>query len=206
MKRLFLTSAASNVLDKFVELLERPTSDLTVAFVPTAWDVYEDKYFVDKDRNKLIQLWFKVIDINITGKTQKILEKQFQNIDIIFVAGGNTFYLLEKTLASGFDKIIKKHVKDGKYYIGSSAGSILVGLSIEPFKFLDDQSKWSNLKSFDGLKLIDKIILPHYGKEKYKEKINQILKNYSYLKDKIIKLTDDQALLVDNENFKIISK
>ena len=205
MKKLFLTSVACKVLDKFVELLVCPPSDLTVAFIPTAADVYENKSFVDDDRNKLSELGFKILDINIAGKTEETLQEQLKDIDIIFVAGGNTFYLLEKTLASGFDKIVKKLVESGKYYIGSSAGSVLAGLTIEPVKLIDDPSKTQNLKSFDGLKLIDKIILPHCGNEKYQDKMNQILSDYSDVKDKIIKLTDNQAVVVNDGNIKIIS-
>lgn len=205
MKKLFLTSVACNVLDKFVELLDCPPSELTVAFIPTAADVYENKSFVDNDRNKLSELGFKILDVNINGKTEEILQEQLKDVDIIFVAGGNTFYLLEKTIASGFDKIVKNLIKNGKYYIGSSAGSVLAGLTIEPVKLLDNPSKAPNLKSFDGLKLIDKIILPHYGNEKYQDKINQILADYSDVQKNIIKLTDNQAAVIEDEKLKIIS-
>jgi dipeptidase E len=205
MKKLFLTSVACNVLDGFVKLLDCPPSDLTVAFIQTAADVYENKSFVDDDRNKLSELGFKILDINITGKTEEILQEQLKDIDVIFSAGGNTFYLLEKVLASGFDKIAKKLVENGKYYIGSSAGSVLAGPTIEPVKLLDDPTKAQNLKSFEGLKLIDKIILPHYGNEKYQDKMNQILTDYADVKDKIIKLTDNQAAVVNDGEIKIIS-
>jgi len=204
MKKLFLTSKANNVLDKFIEMLDNKPSDLTVAFVPTAADPYEDKYFIINDRDRLAELGFNIVDINIADKSEEFLQEQFKNIDIIFVAGGNTFYLLEKTLASGFDKIIRKHIKNEKYYIGSSAGSILIGASLEPIQLLDDPSKWPNLKSFDGLKIIDKIILPHYGYEKYQEKMKKILQKYSNLSNDMIKLTDNQALIVEDWKFKII--
>jgi dipeptidase E len=205
MKKLFLTSTAYKVLDKFMELIDYPSSTITVGFIPTAADVYEDKYFVDNDRNKLVELGFKLLDINIAGKTEKILEEELKGVDILFIAGGNVFYLLEKTLLSGFDNIIRKHVENGKWYVGSSAGSVLVGPSIEPINLLDDPRHAPNLTTFDGLKLIDKIILPHYGKEKYQDKMNKILKEYSYLQDKIITLTDDQALMVDGDKIIVIS-
>lgn len=204
MKKLFLASAASNVLDEFVELLDKEPSEYKVAFVPTAADMYEDKWFVAADRDKLIALGFNVIDININGKDKEALEKEFKTIDIIFVAGGNTFYLLEKTRESGFDKIIKKFVEQGKYYIGSSAGSVLAGVSIAPAKFADDPSEAPNLQSYDGLKLVDKIILPHYEKEKYQEQMEKIVSEFSDMKDKMITLTDDQALVVMGEEVKII--
>lgn len=204
MKKIFLTSSASNVLDKFVELFDCSPSDLIVAFIPTAADEYENKYFVDEDRNKLIELWFKILEINIARKTKKILQEKLSNVDIIFVAWWNTFYLLEKTLESWFNEIIKEHVKKGKYYIGSSAGSILVWLSLEPIKLMDDPSKAQNIKSYEGLKLIDKIILPHYGSEWYQEIHNQILKDYYNLKDDIITLTDNQAIVINGNELKII--
>ncbi len=59
-------------------------------------------------KNKLIDLEFKVIEINIAGKTKEILKEQLQKVDIIFVAGGNAFYLLKKALDSGFDKNCQK--------------------------------------------------------------------------------------------------
>jgi len=205
MQKLFLTSVASKVLNKFIDMIDRPPSDLTVAFIPTASDVYENKSFVENDRNKLVELWFKIFDINIAGKNESFLEKHLENVDILFVAGGNTFYLLEKAIASWFDKIVKKLVKNWKHYIGSSSGSVIAGTSIEHVKLLDDSSKWPNLTSFNGLCLVDKIILPHYGNEKYQDKMNQILRDYSNLQDKIITLTDNQALVIDNNTLKIIS-
>ena len=204
MKKIFLASKASNVLDKFIEMLDKKPSDLTVGFVPTAADPYENKYFIVNDRDKLAEAGFNIIDVNIADKSQKFLQEQFKNIDIIFVAGGNVFYLLEKVFASGFDNIIKKHIENEKYYIGSSAGSIIIGTSVEPIQLLDDLSKWPNLKSFDGLKIVDKIILPHYGYEKYQEKMEILLQKYSNLSNNIIKLTDNQALIIENWNLKII--
>ena len=202
MKKLFLTSSAYQVLDKFVELLDRSPSELTIALVPTAADTYENKPFVEKDRNKLLELGFKVIDINIVGKNEEELKELFKNIDIIFVAGGNTFYLLEQTRASGFDKIVEEHINQGKWYIGSSAGSILACPSIEYIKLLDNPQDAPNLKSFEALNLIDKMIIPHFDSEKYQDRIKQILEDHPQYQ--FIRLTDNQAFLVIDEKEEII--
>jgi len=205
MVNLFLTSEAHNVLDKFVEIFEINPSELTVAFIPTAADFDENKSYVNLDRNKLLELGFKVIDINIAGKIEKYLQKRLEKADIIFVSGGNTFYLLEKSISSGFDKIVKRLVERGVYYIGSSAGSVLAGRTIEHVKLLDNAELASNLKIYDGLKLIDAMILPHYGNKKYEARMNQIVKNYAAQKNKIITLTDNQAVIVKDGKFRIIS-
>lgn len=196
---------AGNVLDKLVWMLDCDPTELTVAFIPTAADPYEFVSFLAGDRIKLKQLGFKIVDINIAGKSEKKLREKLKDVDIIFVAGGNTFYLLEKTLESGFDKVVREHVAAGKWYVGSSAGSALVGASIEPLKILDDPRKAPNLKSFEGLKLVNKIILPHYGNPKYKEKMRKILRKHADMKEKIILLTDNQAAVVINGRVKIIS-
>lgn len=59
---------------------------MSVAFIPTAADVYEKKDFIEDDRNALLKLGFHVIEIHITGKSQEELFPLFENIDVIFVA------------------------------------------------------------------------------------------------------------------------
>lgn len=204
MKKLFLASVVSNTIEKLLEILPKPSNELTVAFIPTAADPYEDKWFVEDDRNKLKEKSFNLKDIDIKGKTRRELEDDLKDIDIVFVAGGNTFYLLEKARESGFDEIVKELVQKGVIYVGSSAGATFVCPTIEPVKTLDDPSKAPSLKSFEGLNLVDFVILPHYGKEKYKAKYEKIIKEYGNLGFKLIPLTDEQAIIVEGENYRII--
>ncbi|MBU1199637.1 MAG: Type 1 glutamine amidotransferase-like domain-containing protein [Nanoarchaeota archaeon] len=203
MKRLFLTSVAAETLKEFVKILPKLPKDYTVAFIPTAADPYENKSFVEEDRSKLLELGFKVVDVDIKEKTEEQLLDELAGIDIIFVAGGNTFYLLEKSIESGFGKIVKNLVEQGVMYIGSSAGSVLVGPTLEPIQTLDDPKKAPNLKSFTGLNIVDFVVLPHFGIEKYKEKQEEILEEYKD-KVKIITLTDKQAILIEGNNQTIL--
>lgn len=205
MRRLFLTSTSCNVLDEFVKLLDKSPSELTVAFIPTAANVYDDKYFIERDREKLILLGFKIFDLNIAGKTEKYLYENLKSTDIIFVAGGNSFYLLEKSIESGFYELVKQFVEEGKYYIGSSAGSVLAGSSISHVTLLDNQTKAPKLKSFEGFKLIDKIILPHYDNKKYQDKMKIIMTENSKFHDKIITLNDNEALVIEGTKTYLIS-
>lgn len=204
MGKLFLASVVSNVIDKFIETLSESPDKLKVAFIPTAADPYEDKWFVENDRNKLKERKFNLKEIDIKGKSKQELENILKDIDIIFVAGGNTFYLLEKGRESGFDEIVKKLVRKGVIYVGSSAGAVFVCPTIEPIKTLDDPSKASSLKSFKGLNLTDFVILPHYGEKKYKTKYEKIMKEYGHSRFKIIPLTDKQAIIVEGENYRIL--
>ena len=204
--KLLLTSAGIStqaISDELLKMAGKQFAELKVAFIPTAAGIYEDKWFVIKDRKQLIDLGINVRDVDINGKTPQKVASELSGCDIIFVAGGNTFYLLQKIRESGVDQVIKKMVESGVIYIGSSAGSIVVGPSLEPIKASDDPSQAPQLKSFEGLGFVDFVVLPHSGKEKYLAKHNALAEEY---KDqyKLIPITDEQAIAVENGDFKII--
>jgi dipeptidase E len=196
MVRLFLASIACVVLDRFVELLSLPPEDLTVAFVASAADVYEDSSFVHDDRSALESSGFRVVDVPITGKSYQEVEEALAHVSVIFVAGGNTFYLLEKARASGFDRITKRLAQNGVWYVGSSAGSVLAGRTIEPVAGIDEPHH-ATLESFEGLCLTQSVIIPHCDRKQYEEEMNRI--RNVYRNEDLIMLTDQQALVVNGQ-------
>jgi dipeptidase E len=152
MGKLFLASIVSETSGELMKIIEGSPNKLTVAFIPTAADTYENKSFIDVDRDKLVELGFNVINVDLKNRKANQLRKDLEKVDIVFVAGGNSFYLLEKVLESGFDKIIKELVERGVTYVGSSAGAILAGPSIEPVKTLDDPSEAQKLRILNHLR------------------------------------------------------
>ncbi|MEI6498807.1 MAG: Type 1 glutamine amidotransferase-like domain-containing protein [bacterium] len=191
--KLFLTSQANMVLDKIVSMIDKPASQLSVVFIPTAGNPYgEDKPWMDADRDKLDELGFKVMDFDIDGKSEDDVREKLSEADVIFVAGGNAFYLLEKMRNSGTDKVINELKGSDKIYIGSSAGSCIAGPDIESLAAFDDPSK-AQLKSSKALGLVDFVVLPHAGKDKYAPIQGKILKDFSD-KYKIIQITDTEML------------
>jgi dipeptidase E len=170
-----------------------------VAFIPTAGDVYENPSFVEEDYTKLQELGYNVKIIRLQGKKIDTLRSELHGCTVIFVAGGNTFYLLQEAKKSGFDTLVIDFVKKGGTYIGSSAGSVLVGKSVELVKSLDDPTQAPELVSYDGIGLIPEVVLPHAGNPKYAEKYHKILATYGK-KYKIIQLTDTQVYVVDGKS------
>lgn len=200
MNRLVLTSEACESLVKFKSFLKK---GMRVAFISTAADPYKDKSFVENDRNKLIEMGLEIIDYDIKKKNASQLLSDLNDFNVIFVSGGNTFYLLEKIRESGFDKIIKKLLSKRIIYIGSSAGSIVVGPSLEPIKSLDDPSIAKKLKSFEGLGIVDFVVLPHTDNPKYSSKAQKIIKDYG-ADFQIVPLKDSQAVLVEDSEYRVL--
>lgn len=174
-----------------------------IGFIPTASELDGDRWYMEKDREDLIKMKFNVIDIDISKESkQKIIEK-FNSVDVVFVAGGNCFYLLQQLkMKNVLQELIDFANK--KIYIGSSAGSCIACPSIDYAEKLDDISQAPLLSNYDAMNLVDFYILPHYNsKEKYTNLADEIKRNYNNYK--FIKLSNEQAIIVDNmNNYKVV--
>jgi dipeptidase E len=60
------------------------------------------------------------------------------------------------------------------------------------------------LKSHKALNLIDFVILPHYGKEKYLDRYQKIKENYKDKGYEMKNLTDQQAIIVEDNKYRIV--
>ena len=80
---------------------------------------------------------FSAIGINPTWyslkfKTREQIASELADADVIWVNGGNTFYLLDVARKTGFMEIVDDLVRNkGVMYGGTSAGSILASPTIE---------------------------------------------------------------------------
>ncbi|MBP6913468.1 MAG: Type 1 glutamine amidotransferase-like domain-containing protein [Candidatus Levybacteria bacterium] len=215
--KLFLTSYAAYSLDKVIHLLPNMPSTYTVAFIPTASDMYiGERPWIDKDRQALVDFGFKVFNVGLQTdldeygypiihgeqKTESQLRDELKDVDILFVAGGNTFYLLEQAQKSGFMTIAKEMVKEGKIYIGSSAGSVLAGPDIEAVEFFDDP-KEASLSSTKGLGIVDFVVLPHYVEGSYDPDFKKTEEIYGD-KYNLLKVENSQVVVVDEKGYRAI--
>lgn len=204
MKKLFLSSVACLTLDKINELLPDEPSQLKLSFIPTASNLYKDKSWLYKDRDKLVEMGFIVKDLDIEGKTKEYLQQELLDVDGVFISGGNTFYLLEKVRESGFDEIIKKLVEKGIVYIGSSAGSAIVCPTIGMVNGLDDPAEAPALKSYEALHLVDFIIFLHYGDDDYKQQYETIVREWTTKGYECKYLANNQALVINGNDCKLV--
>lgn len=200
--KLFLTSQASEVMDKIVPMLPKKPSELKLAFIPTAGDPYGDnKPWMDADRAQLVDLGFEVADFDLKNITEIQTRKTLSKFDILFVAGGNTFYLLDYVRKSGFDKVVKELVEKGVIYIGSSAGSYVACPTIEAasWKHLGDRNK-VGLKDLSAIGLVDFLVVAHY-EEKYRDAVKAGIKTTHY---PVIPLTNDQMIVVEDDKCTLV--
>lgn len=176
---LILTSSFNTVAGELQEKSLLPKT-ASVAFIPTAGDPYSERPWIDADRKALVELGYSVTDIDLKGLAADSLEKEISIHNIIFVAGGNTTYLVEQSCASGFADLIHSFLEKGKLYIGSSAGSILAGPTVEPFVTEDiaELPKGFALTKSTCLHLVDYVVLPHDQVEQFSAEHDKIIKQH----------------------------
>lgn len=169
-------------------------------FIPTAGDPYENKDFVVADKIALQKYGIEVTDLDLKNKTEEEINKPLAMADILLVAGGDTFYLMEKLKESGADRAIKKFISRGGIYIGSSAGSIICCPTIEGAEKFDNPNLAPNLENFNGMGVFDEVVIPHTQKEKYFERIKETTEKLTSRGFKVHHLTDDDVLFFDGIN------
>ena len=148
--------------NKFYKVIsEEDLASKKVLYVTTAVDGEEsdDKHWMNLEYLTILALGIKEENITEYKIGEEIDYKEF---DIMYMMGGNTFYLLDMIRKYNFDKVIDKFAKE-KIYIGSSAGSIILGNSIEVASSFDLNNV--NMEDFTGLKLINGLIIPHAGRK-----------------------------------------
>lgn len=202
MKKLFLTSQFHKVANELLPILNKPASETTVAFIPTAADVYDEKPWMYADRDKLVEMGMQVFDLSLKGKTKQEIEEALSKADVIFVSGGNTFYLLNEARKSNFLDVAKQAVESGAVYVGSSAGSYLTCPTIEVANWEHQDLNIVGLTDLNALCLVPFLLSVHY-KPEYKD---SLLEGMTKTKLPVRILTDDQAIVVLDSDYKLVGK
>lgn len=202
--KLFLTSIGlpPETTEYFLKLLNKKPSESKVCFIPTAADSKENKWFLDVDKKRLSELGFSVTELDIKGENEQSLTDKFKKFDVVFVEGGNTFYLLKYMRDSGFKKAVKTFLDRGGVYLGLSAGSITMGQNIEPSVWKGINNNIVDLNDFTGLNFVPFVICVHIDESNIKL-IEEKAKETGY---PIVALTDKQALLIDGEKQEIVGE
>lgn len=200
--KLFLASLANVTLNLVRPLLPADPHQLKLAFIPTAADPYPEHPWLDADRQKAVDMGFAVTDYDIKGKSLDQHLSKLSSFDVIFVAGGNTYYLLNEIKKSSFDLALKELIHKGKIYVGSSAGSCIMCTTIDHVELVEHKEVVPEMQSFDGLGLVSQLILPHYGRSKYADRHGEILAHRKY-GSRILPLRDDQVLVVNDDKQEI---
>lgn len=202
MEKILLVSMFQNVS----HLLQRVMPDYkgkTVAYIPTASLAEEPGDWAALEKQNLEQLGLVVDEVEVSTAPYDAIQRALQRDDLIYIAGGNTFFLLQELKRSGADQLIRREVHKGKPYIGESAGAIAAAPDIAYSSMMDDPGKAPGLQDYTGLHLTEWYPVPHRGNPEYGAAVERIVAAYaSTLELKVI--DDHQAIFVENGRVEIL--
>jgi len=172
-------------------LAGRPVTDRSWAAEP----------WVTEEERRLQGHGFACESLDVAGWPGSDLAGHLAGFDVLYVQGGNTFYLLDRMRRSGADGIIRKLVAaHGTVYCGVSAGSIIAGPDIGVAGWSPD---WDcnevGLTDPTGLHLVPFIVSPHYVPEDAALIATRLPLPYP-----ILALRDGQAWVVDGDDQHLI--
>lgn len=208
--KLFLTSQAiSSQQSPFLLQLvgEDRAEDVRIVLIENAADLYpeERRQFVDATRTDIQANGYQLdlLDLREYKQDHERLLARLQDANVIWLGGGNTYYLRWMLHETGADKMIQDLAEQGKIYGGGSAGAIVAGPTLHHYETAD-RPEDAPETIYDGLGLTDIAVLPHWDHVKYGKimpGIRDALQADGY---KTAHITDAQALIIDGDTHQIV--
>jgi dipeptidase E len=195
MKKLLLTSSSDFFYKHIGNHVNKPLDQVKIAWVTTAKKGATSSEYMEKHYKQMDAMPFEYEEIDIEGKDQDELRKLFSDKDVVYMHGGNTFYLMRAIKDSGFQEVIEELIGNGVLYAGTSAGAYVACPSLEMCLW-KDTTKYFPFQDQDleGMGLVPFIVSVHYEKEHKETTDDGVAK--TDLKTYV--LTDDQALIIED--------
>lgn len=111
---LFLCSHFSSV----GSLIKEEIENKKVAFIPTASLREGYTGYVGSARKLFKKLGAIVTEIDISTEAYSTIQSVFEDADVIYFTGGNSFFLIDQLRKTGTDELLKKELAKGKLMIG----------------------------------------------------------------------------------------
>ena len=200
---MILTSSLYESIELVKKFLDKNTESKKILFIPTAANVEEYKKYMHLTQKAFEDFGYEVENFDVSVFSEEIAKEKLSEAKIVFISGGNTFYLLQELKRKNLITYLKERIENGLLYIGESAGSVIAAPDIEYASIVDDKTLATELNDYTGLNLVDFYIVPHFEEEPFVESSRKTVELY---KDKLdLKLINNkEAILVENNNFTII--
>ena len=203
LKNMLLTSSLYESIELVKKFLDKNTESKKILFIPTATNVDEYKKYIHLTQKVFEDFGYEVENFDVSIFSEEITKEKLSEAKIVFISGGNTFYLLQELKRKNLIPYLKERTENGLLYIGESAGSVIAAPDIEYASIVDDKTLATELNDYTGLNLVDFYIVPHFEEEPFVESSRNTVELYKGKLD--LKLINNkEAILVENNNFTII--
>lgn len=139
---------------------------------------------------------------NYFGK-QAELRSKLQDVDLIYISGGNVYDLRIAMRLSGFDEILKELANSKKVYAGYSAAVCVLSPTLKGYHIVDDpklKTYGDHETIWEGIGLIDWQFAPHFDSDHSEsEDINKEIAYYKEHDMKYKALKDGEVIVINED-------
>ena len=109
----------------FLQMLDKDPSDTKALFIPTAAIDADAIAVLPKCMNDLLKCGIPKDKIQVFDLHRNMQIEELQSVDVIYLCGGRTSYLLDRMNKTGFRETLLSYIHNGGFVIGVSAGSVV---------------------------------------------------------------------------------
>lgn len=200
--KLYLSSYRIPDPQAFFDFVGKAPREIKLGLILNAHDDKPPEKRLEK-RNELIDYFSKFgfaveeIDLLDYNDKQEELRKKLKQFDVVWLNGGNTYFLRWAFAQSNSETVLRDALNEGIICAGDSAGAIVVGPTLKYFDTADDPSGLPRV-TYEGLNFIDFVILPHWDSLKFHDILQKTKEGLETDGFKTIVLTDSAFLLLEN--------
>ena len=143
-------------IDEYLLKISRKEKKLKIAFIATASD----------DAQEYINRFYETFKteqashITIQDFESTNIQEIINSLDIVYVGGGNTQYMLRTWKRTHFDAVLRNAYRNGVILVGISAGAMCW------FDTCFSEKNGKEYEEFKGLGILRGTLCPHYNDEK----------------------------------------
>jgi len=206
--KLYLASKHVQHPKELIDLVEKSPENATFYLVVNAFDNYSDEkreLHISGLTDSLKKTGYSPILLDLrdyTNKTSELTDK-LSKADLLWVSGGNVFYLRYLMKESGLDNVLEHLISSGLVYGGDSAGAAILGGNMHGLELLDDPTEAPEA-IYEGLGITPFIILPHWGNERYKAEIEETKSILDRHNPHVVTINDNQVCIYDGLTKRIL--
>ena len=206
MIEMFLCSYFAGAATLFEDFAEQNIHANEVLFIPTAANVEEYRDYVDEAKEAFAKMGFTLQILDVSKASEAEAKAKIGAAQVLYVSGGNTFYLLCELKKKDLVTLIADRVRSGKLvYVGESAGAMIAAPSVEYASAMDNASGSESVATQTGLDLVKFYPVVHYGEEPFVQSAAEILKAYGG-KLNLTPINNAEAIAVHGDKFEILGR
>jgi len=224
MKLLLTSNGLSNpsIENALEELVGKSRNDIKVAFIPNAAfpqgeGIHESRDWLADDLYRIKEFCGFIDVVSLTDLSEGQLMDRLEYCDVIFVGGGNSFYLSYCMKTSGLFEMLPK-LLETRVYAGISAGSMVATASLRTASqaiknktaFYDEEYAEfgpEGLSSAETAKLVGFVVRPHFNSFTFPNIQGDFLAQIAEDVDvPLYAIDDNSAVMVNGQDIQVVGE